>query len=109
MEAAFYMSRHAKRVEILPTIHMNETKAREKIFPQYDRLTSNPDLRVDEEYWEVEHTMGDKARAVRQRCKRGLEQADNVFLWVDSMTHLAVAEKVLINAKKYIVKKRKPA
>jgi SPP1 gp7 family putative phage head morphogenesis protein len=94
-----------KTVQILPTIHKEEREARAKLFPDYDRPAKSPDLRVDNEYWEVERTSGRNKRNINIRVKSGIEQADNVALILDDKQNKKYAESKLKDvAKKFIIK-----
>lgn len=50
INAAKAFAEKGMKVELLPRIYVTETEARKKLFPNYENIKSNPDLRVDDVY-----------------------------------------------------------
>jgi SPP1 gp7 family putative phage head morphogenesis protein len=91
-------ARKGIEVEILPTkIHQDDIEARQKLMPEYDRLAKTPDLRINQTFYlEVEQPKVPlKRRAIKDRAKHGLQQADKVVVLLDEEFNTSTLSDIL--------------
>lgn len=98
LEIAIDHAKNGKKVEILPIIHAKETELREIIFPNFNKHPKNPDLRIDNEYFEEEQPiLPINFNKIKNRIKQGSKQADNVIINMHTKINKGKQYKIAIH------------
>jgi hypothetical protein len=89
------LANNGKKVELLPTLHEKDVDYRRKVLPGA-RMNKNPDLRINDEYWEVESPEWPyKDININNRIRKGQEQADALIISFMKPVNIKMVERII--------------
>ena len=89
------LANEGQRTELLPKLHERDVDFRNKVLPGV-RMNKNPDLRINNEYWEVEAPGWPYKRInINNRIRKGQEQADSLIIHFAKEVNIKSVETII--------------
>jgi hypothetical protein len=89
------LANDGEKVELLPKLQERDVDFRRKVLPGV-KMNKNPDLRINEEYWEVESPDWPyKDININNRIRRGQEQADALIIYFQKPVNIRMVERII--------------
>jgi hypothetical protein len=89
------LANEGQKTELLPKLHEKDVDFRNKVLPGV-RMNKNPDLRIDEEYWEVESPGWPyKDVNINNRIRKGQEQANSLIIFFTKPVNVKMVERII--------------
>jgi hypothetical protein len=89
------LANEGQKIELLPRLHERDVDFRNKVLPGV-RMNKNPDLRIDDRYWEVESPEWPYKRInINNRIRKGQEQADSLIIHFKKEVNIKSVETII--------------